>query len=129
MGLFQDQLIADLLVDLQVPTGAKVDLGGLQVEIVHHGVDKLEGHLHAYRCDQEAEGHCVTLCGLLPWQARAVQQSRRRQRPSPRSREQYLQLVRDGAVESSALSLLSIFFFPFLLSILLVLEYKEAATG
>ena len=60
--------------------------------------------------DQEAEGHGVALRRLLPRQARAVQQSQRHQRPSPGQGEQYLQLVWDGAVEGSVLSLLPILF-------------------
>ena len=79
--------------------------------------------------DQEAEGHGVALRRLLPRQARAVQQSRRRRRPSPGQWEQYLQPVWDGAVEGSALSLLPISFSPFIPSVLLVIERKEAATG
>ena len=64
MGLFQDQLIVNLLVDLQVPDGANANPGGLQAEIVHHGV-KLEDQLRAHRRNQEAEGHGVTVCGIF----------------------------------------------------------------
>ena len=49
--LFQDQLTTGLLVDLQVPAGAKVNPGGLQAKIVHHDVEQLEDHLHAHRFD------------------------------------------------------------------------------
>ena len=67
MSLFQDQLITYLLVGLQAPVGTKVNPGRLQAEIVHHGVEQLEDRLHAHRHDQKAEGHDLTLCGLLPW--------------------------------------------------------------